>query len=63
MPARTQRKKKAVKFLFRWRSEDDSRWEPTAWETNSKHKALAQAEKYRNREDAQVWDYVNKCAL
>lgn len=58
-----KKKSKPVKFRFRWRSECDTRWIPTCWETNSKRDAMRQAQKYRNDPTAQVYDYENKCPL
>jgi len=58
-------KKKIVKYRLRWldKRKTGQYWAPSAWETNSRKKAIEKAKEWSGEPTAQVWDYVNKCAI
>ena len=56
-------KKKKYRYRYRIKFEEDSRWIPTAWATNSRREALYMAREHSNNLLTQVWDYETKAAL
>jgi len=55
--------KKQLRYRLRWKYPGDRAWMPSGWATNSTKEAIAQAERYKDDEKAQVWDYKTKTAL